>query len=221
MYETERKEINELFDNKEYQLALLKSNILKKKVLTNKIAELDDIWFVYYTLAKIYRRLNNIKLMIEYTKKSLKFCLTDTEKVKSTWMLAFCYKLTNIDKADQCFDYCINHYVSILSYDENDTFRGYIALLWMNKALLKDNAEYMEISSNIYEEIYSNPRNGRDKIHLRNELDDMYRWIYEIYAQTPKYYLKAQYILHKIQNQELKEKLKNKVRTTQEVAIAL
>jgi hypothetical protein len=56
----------------------------------------------------------------------------------------------------------------------------------------------MEISAKIYEEIYNNKSNNFNKNDLRDKIDDIYVWLYDLY-------------LHKIHNEIKAKEFANKV----------
>jgi tetratricopeptide (TPR) repeat protein len=216
MKEVEKEKINKLFHEEKYAQVIKKCKDVIKRNHKNVITEIEDYWFAYYTMARTYRRLNNVKQMIYYAKKATTHSLTETERVKTTWMLGLCYKITNIDKANQCFDYCKRYYNSVMEYDTKDNFKSYIASLWKSKSLLYEELDYnrsinyMVKSVKLYEEIFMKDDNNFNEQELCEKIDDIYVWLYDMFINKLDNPLLATKYARQIRTKKYKEIIKNK-----------
>lgn len=164
----------------------------------------DDVRSFYYMSAKCYKNINKVEIAIQMIRKSLEYCIIETYIIYNYWLLAECYKEQGFyNEAIKLYDKCIEYFKSQLPLAVNSLCFENLINVISSKSFLINDIKMAEEALNTYLNKCSND--------LDNDiLDRLYENLFYLYKNN-NYSHKARKITNEINNENLKNKLLNKI----------
>lgn|GEM_PF-3992778 len=168
-----------LAGSEEYEKLIEECNEMIKLVNKQKNTDTKQyLCYSYYVIARSMQLLYGNKKLnktIQHIQRSIKYFYLDSDYIKSIWMLAISYGMTNhVEKALRIYDRCIFYYSQMGN-------KLLMANVMNTKALLENDQEGMEHSVEILESMSNEDitNGGYKKDELLNEA---YKNLFKVYS---------------------------------------
>jgi tetratricopeptide (TPR) repeat protein len=206
------KKYNEIIDECNKMIKISKK---QKSIDTRQHISYSNFMLAKYTkIVYGYKKLNKV---IEYIQQSIKYFYLDSEYIKSIWMLAVYYTMSNqTEKSIRIYERCIYYYKEIGN-------KFLLANVMHNKALLELNQKDMENSIKILETLKDDDfaKEGYNRENLMNEAYESMVKIYThqyLINKSEILYGKMMRVLHKITDTSTKESLRQHLLSSFKIA---
>lgn len=190
IFEKDKEEIRDLY-RKDKITCLNKCTKLLHSIMD--VGNFNIKYFCHYFIARVFYDLDQYEQALKHAKIAKSYTETITDRMRIHWLISYFSEKYDINKAIEFLEYALKDACEIES-EEN------IFGLLVHKAFLTNNEELM------IDAINNLIRLGVDD----NRLDLAYKDLFIMYYEKNEL-LKAQIILKKIKNKNIKNELSNKI----------